>query len=546
MNSETNSKLVNRRQVLRGGAAGAALIGAGGILAACGGGASTDSSSGQGQGEFSPGPETGGKAKRGGNLRVGLPSGGDAETIDPRKAISNPDIARCYALYDQLFTSVPGGKYAPSLAESASASPDSKTWTLHLRRGVEWHDGRPFNADDVVYTIKASWGSETNTLFAGFVKTAVDYKATRKVDDYTVEVKLLKGLAEFPQICAQWPLSILQNGTTDFGKGVGTGPFVLKSFTPGSESVFSANPNYWKSGLPYVDELTIISTYSSVNTQLNALLAGDIDISPQVSQPLARANRDQVVLGNQPAPGFIAPTMHITDKPFDDVRVRQALRLLANREEAVQVGLDGFGTPGNDCAGQTLEYWAADFKREADPEEAMSLLKQAGQEDLNLTLYTADLVGGVNALAVMYAQQAKQGGVTINVHTDDAATYYSAGSPGGTYPNKSFSMNQWAFGMPCLSAVYLSADIQGSIYNETAWGNPKADALLFEAMAEGNPGRAKEKWHAVQELQYNEGGYIIMGNITFTDAYDDAVRGVKTTSAGPCNNYDFAGAWLET
>lgn len=105
-------------------------------------------------------------------------------------------------------------------------------------------------------------------------------------------------------------------------------------------------------------------------------------------------------------------------------------------------------------------------------------------------------------------------------------------------------MNQWANGMPCLSFVYLTANLPGAPYNETGWGGPAVDKILYDAMAELDPSKAQDKWHAVQELQFNQGGYIITNNVSNLDAYSKRVRGVQSTSAGPCNNYDFSVGWL--
>ena len=482
---------------------------------------------------------------RGGTLRVGMPTGGNAETLDPRKAISNPDLSRCYALYDTLFQSVAGGKYAPALAEEATPNADATLWTIRLRQGVTWHDGKPFTADDVVYTIKSSWGSTDNSINPGLAPF-INFAEARKLDDRTVQVPLNRGLAEFPKICTQCAMSIVQDGTTDYTKAVGTGPFVLQSFTPGKQSTFTANRNYWRSGTPYVDQLVIDSSFAALDAQLNALLAGNIDIAPQMSQALAAGNAraGRIVLGVQPGPGFLAPTMRMDTPPFNNPQVRQALRLLADRKAGLTQALNGFGSVGNDVPGQTLEYWATDLQRSPDPARAKAMLQSANQENLDLTLYTADLVGGMNSLAVAFAQQASAAGVKVNVQNVDAATYYSPGSPGGAYPNKPFSMNQWANGMPCLSFVYLTNALPGAPYNETGWGGPDVDKLLYDAMGELDPAKAGDKWRAVQEKQFNDGGYIIMNNLDFVDGYSPKVRGAQTSSAGPCDNYNFSGAWL--
>ena len=540
---------LNRRDLLRNGAAGAFALSTAGLLAACGAGsgASGQASSGASRhsgSALSSGPPSGGTPVKGGTLTAGFVTGGSAETIDPRKALVNGDLARCYSLYDTLFKQIAGGRYSAGIAVDASANKSFTKWKFKLRRGVKWHDGQPFTADDVVYTIRRNWGTSANLGHAGYA-LIIDFAGVRKIDDLTVEVPLHHGVTDFPVICTGTNLWVVQNGTTKWTNGVGTGPYVFKSYTPGSQSVFTANQDYWD-GPPHLDTLIVNSSFSSDNARFNALQAGDIDIAPQVPQALAKANAasGKIVLGNQPAPGFIAPTMHVSKPPFTDVRVRQALRLLANREETVSNVFDGYATAGNDCAGQTLRYWASQLHRTPDPERAKSLLKSAGHQNLAVDLYTADLVPGVNESATLYAQQATAGGVTVHIKTVDPATYYTPASPGGAYPNKPFSMNQWALGMPSLSYVYLVADVPGAPFNETGWGGGSANNLLYDAMGEGDPTKAADKWLAVQEMQFNQGGYIIMANITFLDGYSPKVRGVQTTSAGPCNNYDFSKAWL--
>jgi peptide/nickel transport system substrate-binding protein len=546
MTSFESAGNVSRRQILKAAAAGVVTLAGADLLAACGGsGSGTVAGGGTSAPATSPGPPTGGTPVRGGTLRVGMPTSGAAETINPLKAISNVDFARCTSLYDTLFLTTVGGGYKPGLAEEAHSNANATKWTFTLRKGVTFHDGSPMTADDVVFTVKASWGSKLNPQYPG-LSQFIDFKGARKIDKYTVEIPLNRGLAEFPAMCTQLALVIVKNGTTNLNNANGTGPFILSSFTPGTSSIFKANPHYWDHGVPYVDALEVVSSFTSAQAQLNALLAGSVDIAPGVTQALAKANASEkrIVLGDVNSPGFLTPTMRLDKPPFTDVRVRKAMRLLAQRPTIVETALDGYGRVGNDLTGETLKYFASDFSRTYDPEQAKSLLKSAGQEKLTVDLYSAELIGGVNEVATAYAQGAAAGGVTVNVRTSNPATYYSAGSPGGTYPNKTFSMNQWVAGMPCMSYLYLVADLPGAPYNETGWGNPSANKLLYDAMGETDEANAKDKWHAVQTLQYEEGGYIIPDNLRLLDAYSTKVRGVESSGTGPCANFYFTRGWL--
>ncbi|HEX4465671.1 MAG TPA: ABC transporter substrate-binding protein, partial [Solirubrobacteraceae bacterium] len=447
----------SRRDLLKGGFGGAVALSASSVLAACG------SSSGGGGGgaansiSLSAGPQ-GGTPTTGGTLRIGLLSAGSSETLDVRKPFNFPDFIRIFQLLDPLFFQGPHGSMSPGLATEAHANSDFTKWTLKLRDGIVWHDGSPFTADDVVFTIQQSWGAKEGLNY-NLYKPVIDFNAVRKLDKLTVEIPLHRSVAEFEQLCYTQASHVIKAGTTDWNKPIGTGPFKYESFTPGTESVFAANRDYWQSHKPYVDKLIIDSSFTADPARLNSLLAGEIDIVPSVPPALARAQEasKKVVLGNQHGSAFISLTMRVDADPFKDVRVRQAMKLIPDRATIVSSALDGFGTPGNDAPGNTLQYWASDLTATHDPEKAKSLLKAAGQESLSVKLYTAGVLAGMNETATLFAQQAQAAGVNVSVVKDDPATYYSEGSPGGTWPNKVFSTNNWIIGQGSLPLFYLSA-----------------------------------------------------------------------------------------
>jgi peptide/nickel transport system substrate-binding protein len=534
---------LNRRDLIKAGFAGATLLSTAGLLAACGGSGSSSTAGAQ----LSAGPATGGTPVSGGTLRVGLLSAGSSETLDVRTPFNFPDFIRIFQLLDPLFYQKPGGVMSPGLATEAHANSDFTVWTLKLREGVHWHDGKPFTADDVVFTIQNSWGAKSGLNYSLYSPN-IDFKNVRKLDALTVEIPLLRSIAQFPQLTFTQASHIIQDGTTDFNRPVGTGPFVYKSFEPGTQSVFTANKDYWQSPEPYVDELVIDSSFTADPARLNSLLAGNIDIAPSVPPALARAQEssDKIVLGNQPGSAFLAVTMRVDQEPFKDVRVRQAMKLIPDRQAILSSALDDFGVVGNDSPGNTLQYWASDIEPVHDPEKAKSLLQAAGQDSLSLKLYTAGVIAGMNETATLFSDQASAAGVDVSVGKDDPATYYSAGSPGGTWPNKTFSINNWIIGQGSLPLFYLSALQKDAPYNETHWNSPQGDKLLSEALAEGDENAAKDKWRAVQELQVNEGGYILTSFLNWVDGYAPSIRGVQTTGAGPCNYWDFKSAWMET
>ncbi len=535
---------LSRRDLLKKGAVGAAAIAGAPILTACG---SSAKSGGLRHSipPLNPGPPSGGAPARGGTLRVGLLTNGNAETVDVQKAINTPDYCRTDSLYDPLFFQAPSGTpggVRPGLAVAAESNADATTWILHLRSGVTWHNGKPLTADDVVYTIR-SWGSPVS-YFQPLASSIIDFKNVRKLGPLTVEVPLLRGVAAFPSITSWYNGYVIQDGTTNFAKPIGTGPFMFKSFTPGTSSFFTANPNYWQ-GRPYLDALVVNSSFTDDPSRLNAILSGDIDIAPGVPQALAKANVGRMVIGNAAGPGFIAVCMRINEAPFTDLRVRRAFKLLLDRETFVTEVFDGYATPGNDCPGATLQYWAADIKAEYDPGKARALLRAAGHESLTLELLTSPVVPGMVESGTLYAEQAKAVGVTASIRQLPPSVYYSSSYPAYATGQRPFSVNYWNVMPPSLAGFYLEALNGHAPFNETAWGlAPGQDTLFYDAMAETDPAKAAEKWHAVQELQAAQGGYIIVANVNYVDAYSYRVRGIETTSAGDNNNFTYRTGWL--
>ena len=190
-----------------------------------------------------------GTPRSGGTLTVGAVSGGNIETLNPAQATLNGDFVRMYNTYDGLFL-VGNGGLQPGLATSAEPNADATVWTLKVRPGVHWHDGKPFTADDVVYTIK-SW-TRPNSYFAGIAAALIDPAKVRKRGPLTVEVGLTRPIADFPSVTSSPNAYVIQDGTRKFDHPIGTGAFRFESFVAGKSSTHTRNLEHWR-GAPHVD-----------------------------------------------------------------------------------------------------------------------------------------------------------------------------------------------------------------------------------------------------------------------------------------------------
>jgi peptide/nickel transport system substrate-binding protein len=501
------------------------------LAAACGG------SGGGGSGGAA---STGGsKPVRGGTIRAGFVGGGTAETLNPYAGVTPIDESRVQNLFDPLFVQNPDLTTSPGLALEMNANADATEYEVKLRPGVEFHNGKTFGAEDLIYSIRLM-AKPANFASVPFV-AGIDLNGLKALSPTTVRIPLKFPDADLGANFVYWNTWIVQDGETDFTKPVGTGPFMFDSFKPGEQSTFKKNPNYWVTGKPYVDALTIQSIDDNT-ARLNALLNGDIDAMAQLPTPQAKAHQStgDITVLIAPSPQAMMFYMDTTQAPFTDVRVRQAMKLIADRPALVASAINGFGSIGNDIVGKGLPFYDNSLpQRVQDIEQATSLLKQAGQENLTVTLNTSPIFPGFVESATLLAQQAKDAGVTINLKQVPPSSYYN---PSALYLKMAFAETQWP--PPSIKFFYLQALSSKAPYNETHWKNTSWNDLLFKAIGETDDATAQQTWNQVQKIQYDQGGYINWTNADWVDGLSTKVKGLEPHPAGVLGNYLFMNAWL--
>lgn len=509
---------LTRRTLLRGAVAGGVAIAAPSLFAASGSAA--------------------GSPKRGGKLRVAMVGGGATETLDPNAAVPNIDSARASNLFDRLVHVRPDQSLSMDLAESMEPNAHATAWTVRLRTGVVWHDGSPFGPDDVMYTLRRM-GAPKSALFGANVAAMIDLKAMRKIDKRTLVLPLKLPSAEFPQLFQPPQMQIVKAGSTNFKQPIGTGPFKYVSFAPGQNSVFVKNKDYWRDGHPYVDELDILSL-PDAQTRLNALLTGQVDAVEYVPYPQAKAQMQshQITILNAKGSSMVPIYMATDLDPFKDVRVRQAMRLIADRPGLVEAAQSGFGVVGDDVFGYNQpEYNTHLPQRVQDIDKAKSLLKAAGKSDLKVTLYSSTVAPGMLESATAFAQQAKKAGVTINVNNGPTSSYF-----GPKYLKQNFAQTQWpAF---ALYSWYQQAMAPKAPFNETHWNDAAWTKLYNKAQATIDDAKRKELNFELQRILWDRGGYLVWGFYPLLDGVAKNVRGAVPNPNNVLSNFSFQDFWL--
>jgi peptide/nickel transport system substrate-binding protein len=516
---------LNRRRFLRGIAATGAMAGAGGLITACTGSTSTTSTN-----------TSRTSHKRGGNLKIGLSGSTGADTLDPHGALTFLDSARAQALYQPLLQMNAQAQTELVLAEEITANTPSE-WIIRLHPGITFHSGKQLTAQDVIYTFRrVKTGNKGSSFSGGNALGPMDLAGLKALDSRTVQVPFTNPYASFLEQLTYWYfLYIIPDGFNPATqKPDGTGPFVYQSFTPEQRSVFTRNPNFWESGLPYVDSLTVIDFPDTTSLQ-NALTTGVIHAAGGFDGPELAALR--TVSGVEAIPshsGSITPfTMRVDQPPFNDVRIRQAMRLLVDRPQLIESALDGYGVVASDVFSPDDPDFDRSLHRGQDIPQAKALLKQAGHENLTLTLVTSPAATGMVAMATVLAEQAKAAGVTINLNNVPTSTFF-----GKNYLSWTFSQDFYSYN-PYLMQVSTSM-LPASPFNETHTDSPTLNSLYRQANATLDASVRKQIEYEMQTFDFNEGGYIIPAYIDSLDAYSTKITGYSASAAGvPLSGMDF-------
>jgi peptide/nickel transport system substrate-binding protein len=506
-----------RREVLKGALVVGAGVAFGSAIAACGGG-------GGGTSAAPSASTSGGVPKQGGDLKIGILGGSNNEKVDPQLANLDPETCYSFQVYDTLMGWDSDYKLVPGLAAAAEPNADASVWTVKLRSDVVFHDGRPLTADDVVFSYKRIINPEDPKGGAPGL-TFLKPSGIRKIDDNTVEFHLDPPNVVFGEALAEFR-NVIMPADWNPKKPIGTGPFKVTSFSPGQQWVYAANRDYWGEG-PYVDTLTVVE-FADAAARVNALLGGTVHAitqlpSAQVTTVTGSGNK---VLDAKTG-AYYPITMRIDQKPFDDVRVRQAFKLIPDRQAMIDLAYNSYGWIGNDGYSPFDPSYPKFSQRVQDLEQAKSLLKQAGYDgDLTVTLTTSDAIGsGCVAAAQVYAEQAKGAGVKVNVEKLDGSIFF-----GEQYCNWTFAQDfWWVHGYLQTAALET---MPGAPYNETHWQHDQWLALIKEASRTVDEPKRNEILGEAQKIEYDEGGLIIWAFNDQVDAYSPKIGGVIPDKRG--------------
>jgi peptide/nickel transport system substrate-binding protein len=477
------------------------------------------------------------RVRRGGTLRATIegPSGG----LDPALQQDDATISICHNIYNFVVRVDPHLVPYPDLATTWHSSPDGMTWTFPLQKGVRFHSGKPFGADDVIYTVKRIQNPKTGSAAASNLQSIVRIE---KVDDHTVRFHLKAPNPDFPVVLADYHMCVVENNFTgNYTKNPsGTGPFMLKDFVPADHATIVRNPHYWQSPSPYLDAVKFVYL-PQPSTQVAALKSSTVDfiIRLNPSQAASLAGASGIKVTNVSGTGFLNMRMRSDRPPFHDNRVRLAMKYVVDRKGINEAVMRGVASPGNDQPiSPAFVRWYSDIGlRTRDVARAKALLAQAGYpHGLNVKLYASPFLGQTD-FAVAYQSLAADAGIKVSIDPEPWTNYLAR-----DWLQVPFGITSWASRptpMEYLNLTFRS----GGIWNEGHYSNPKLDALIDAVGRELEPAKRKSLFKQIEELLSNDGPSIIPFYTVNVYAMSARVQGLPLMSDG---FHYYKTAWLSS
>jgi peptide/nickel transport system substrate-binding protein len=470
-----------------------------------------------------------GAVRSGGRARATMPRGGTLSLGMRVKEIDSPhtfswlwDSNVVRQVTEYLTITGRDNITRPYLLESWTPSEDLMTWTLHLRKGIRWHNGRAFTADDVVWNIARvldeATGSSVLGLMKGYMleeyqegettKTRLwDANAIERVDDYTLRLNCKVPQLAVPEHLFHYPFLILdpeEGGHFKPGSN-GMGAFELVEHEVGKRSLLQARRNYWGEG-PYVDRLEFIDLGDDPTGEIQAMAAQQmhgVDIVDIIQLEAFKLMSHLKMYEVATASTGVARGK-VTQKPFDDPRVRKALRLAVDNRVIQQLVHRDRGVPAEHHHVSPVhpEYAELPFM-ERDLRAARTLLAEAGYPD-GLDLPALDCIASpswqVNAAQAM-VDQWKEAGIRAKVNILPSTEFWQV------WDKTPFGFTGWShrpLGIMVLGLGYRS----GVPWNESDYANPEFDRLLSEAEGLLDVDARREVMAKLQKIMQDDGPII--------------------------------------
>ena len=470
---------------------------------------------------------TGGRAmamtpKKGGFVRMASNLHGPDDQLDPPLFTSTIDYTRGRATYNSLVQHNDDLTTRGDLAETVEPNADASEWTLKLRKGVEFHDGTPFTADDVIYSMNRHMGDDSTSVIKSVLASIEEWK---KVGSHEVKCILNTPNADLPTLLGLFQTKIVKNGTT--GDGIGTGPYKMDSFEPGVKSVHSRNENYFREGA-WLDGMEITAITDPV-ARVNALIAGDVQMSTVIDPKAFRQieSADGVTLLSTPAALQVGICVLKNAAPGENDDFVKGMQYIQDRERIVKRILKGKGTVGNDTpisSAHGPDHCHELPQREFDPDKAKHHFEKSGFKTAEL--YVAPVMAGIEDVCLLAQANCAKIGFDLKLKKVPTDGYW-----GAVWMREPLNVVTWNMRPTAQSQMAIQFG-PGAAWNDTYWNNERMGELLQAVLSQTDPVKRHDMMCEMQTLIHEGSGMVIPAFSNINDGIADNVMGMPKVPLG--------------
>lgn len=457
-------------------------------------------------------------------------------------------------IYQSLLTYDHQLKPQPVLAKSWKNSSDGLTYTFELQQGVKWHDDKPFSAADVVFSVD-KFLREVHPRGRLVINKYIE--SVKAINDHTVEFKLKEPFAPFMSLFVVDNMPIVPKHIyegTDYRtnpanqRPIGTGPFKFKEWKKGSHIVLTRNPDYWKKGQPYLDEIVfrVIPDAASravafERGDVQLLRGGDVD-NVDVKRIKALPGVEMTTKGWEMYAPLAFINMNMRKPPFDNLKVRQAVMHAINRKFVVDNIFFGMGKAATGPIASTTAYYDKNVPQyDFNLKKARALIQESG---VNVGATPVKILAfpygsAWDRLGEYTKQSLEQLGFKVQIDPVDAGGW--AKRTGDFDFDVSFNFT-YQYGDPALGVArhFISTNmIKGSPFvNNQGYANPKVDELLATAAAASKPELRQKLYSEAQNILMNDVATGVLFEIEYATFYRKNIKNLVTTGIGLNESFD--------
>ncbi len=499
------------------------------LVSACGSAGESQSASQAASGAASASASAS-QVKNGGTLNVLLKQD-EGQGFDPAILTFSTGFVISQQMFDSLAEIQPDGTITPSLATGWDISPDNLTYTFHIRQGVKFHDGTNMTAKDVKCTIDRIMDPSTKSPRASLYSSVSQVTAS---DDQTVVIQLSEPFSPLLSALADITAGIVPCsavGDANFFKHpVGTGAFKLESWTQGQSVKLVANPEYWDAGKPHLAGITFTFNADD-NARSAALQAGDVNFLYDGPAPMLKTLQDDSsvdVYMPQGQMSWLYFLMNPNKKPFDDVRVRQAIYWALDRQQLADLCMPGMSNVLN-AGFLPPTYWAAnkEVKYQQNLDKARQLLADAGYAN-GFSFQINSLTGWdfQNCTAQAIQQQLKPLKIDAKVQIMDAGQMAAQWSAPDLTSDAAFDSQVLGFsGTIDPDERFQQTFLPGGGTNWAHFSDDQVTQLATEARQTTDRAKRAELYAQAQSRLAEVGPYAFLYNYYKFDATQSYVKG---------------------